>query len=347
MTNISNKILLATVVSGVIAIGTTTTQAKDIRYTFGSLPEGSTPFLVNTAFAKAVNKYMPGHKISVSAVGTGIKHQLNVATGKMDFSIGGPMGYHLMYRQVGPFRKLKKGQGPKLLNNLTSIFSYPVGLYHTVVYAGSGIKAFGDLKGKKVYLGPPGGPTTRNMGLIIQAMTGYVPGKDYTQVKMGWGPAQKAFQDKKFDVWTTVTAPPGPNVQQLTLGNKIRLLPLIESRYSNPIWKKYMMAPGRMMDKIDPKLYGKNIVNTELVPSTGAWVGIYARASIPADDMYNMMKAFWDHIDEAYALSAQLKKTLTLENAVAAMSGNVHPGALRYYKEKGVKIGKVLNYDKK
>jgi hypothetical protein len=57
-----------------------------------------------------------------------------------------------------------------------------------------------------------------------------------------------------------------------------------------------------------------------------------------------MMKAFWDHLDEAHALSVQLKKTLTTKLATIALQGTVHPGALRYWKEKGVKIVKPLVY---
>ena len=65
-----------------------------------------------------------------------------------------------------------------------------------------------------------------------------------------------------------------------------------------------------------------------------------------ADLVYKMMKAFWDHIDEAHALSVQLKDTLTTKLAVSAMSGDVHPGAMRYWKERGVKIVKPYKLTK-
>ena len=97
--------------------------------------------------------------------------------------------------------------------------SYELGLYHPVVYEASGIKEFKDIKGKKVFLGPPAGIATRNTTLIIEAMTGYRPGKDFQQVKMDWGPAQQAFQDRKFDVWITVTTPLGSQVREIHAGN--------------------------------------------------------------------------------------------------------------------------------
>lgn len=342
-----SKITMIAATTGLLFSVATSVQAAEKRYTLGSLATGTTPFLVNTAFAKAVNKHVPGHKIQVSAVGVGMKHQLLVTRGKMDFAMGGPIGYHLMYKQIGPFRKLPKGAGPKLVKKMKALFSYEIGVYHPVVYANSGIKSFMDIKGKKVFLGPPSGAATRNMILIVRAMTGYEAGKDFEQVRMGWGPAQQAFQDRKFDVWATTTTAPSPAVQQLTLTNKIRILSLDKNRFNHPAWKKYINQPGRTMGTINPKVYGSNLINKEPITVTGAWVGMVVRADMSTDLVYKMMKAFWDNIDEAHALSSQLKKTLTLKNAVTANAGELHPGAIKYYKEKGIKIPTLLNYDKK
>jgi len=163
---------------------------------------------------------------------------------------------------------------------------------------------------------------------------------------MGWGAAQQSFQDRKFDVWITVTAAPSPAVQQLTLGNKIRLLALDKSKFSHASWKRYIGQPGRTMDSIDPRVYGANMLNSEPVLSTGAWVGLAVRSDMSADLVYQMTKAFWENLDEWHGMSAQLKDTLTLENAVFALSDPVHPGALRYYKEKGVTLKKVFKLTK-
>ena len=43
-------------------------------------------------------------------------------------------------------------------------------------------------------------------------------------------------------------------------------------------------------------------------------------------------------------MSVQLKNTLSLENAVKALAGQPHPGAARYWQERGIKIAKPLKY---
>jgi len=327
-----------------LAMGSFGNVKAESTYTLGSLAEGTTPFLVNTAWATAVNKYVPEHRVKVSAVGAATKHSVLVSQGKMDFTMWAPTSYNLMFRQIGPFKKIK--DGPDRVKKVSSIFSYKIGLYHPVVYEDSGIKEFKDIKGKKVFLGPPAGVATRNMTLIVDAMTGYKPGKDFDQIKMGWGAAQQAFQDRKFDVWITVTSVPSPAVQQLTLSNKIRLLALDESKFNHPSWKRYIGQPGRTMDTIDPRAYGDNMLNSKPVLSTGAWVGLAVRSDMSEDLVYQMTKAFWEHLGEWHGMSAQLKDTLTLENAVAALSDPVHPGALRYYKGKGVSLKKVFKLTK-
>jgi hypothetical protein len=79
--NLQKFIISAATIAFALA-ATTLVQAADKRYTLGSLAAGTTPFLVNTAWAKAVNKYVPGHKIQVSAVGAATKHQFLVMKGK-------------------------------------------------------------------------------------------------------------------------------------------------------------------------------------------------------------------------------------------------------------------------
>jgi hypothetical protein len=314
-------------------------------YKFGSFPPGTTPFIVNTSFANAVNKYVPGVELQISATGAASQHQLLASEGKIDFFMGAPSGYHLMYKQIGPFKKLT--DGPARARNLAIIFSYPLGVYHFVAYADSGIKELKDIKDKQVFLGPPGGIATRNTELLIEAMTDYKPGRDYKQVKMGWAAAQAAFQDRKFDVWIPVTNAPSPAVQQIALQNKIRLLSLDKSKFDHPAAKEYFKQPGRLVSNLEPQqAYGKNVVNTEPIVVTGTFVSVSTRADMPTELIYEMTKAYWEHVDEARAMAPWMKDAISLQNAVTSLAGQLHPGAEKYYREKGVTIPPILNYDK-
>jgi TRAP transporter TAXI family solute receptor len=334
----------AAVLFAALTVGGAVSAQDKKFFKFGSFPPGTTPFIVNTAWANAVNKYVPGVEVQISAIGAATQHQLLTTEGKMDFFMNAPTGYWLMYNQLGPFKKLT--DGPARTRKLATILTYPLGVYHFVVYAESGINSLADIKGKKVFLGPPGGVATRNTELLIEAMTDYKPGRDYSQVKMGWAAAASAFQDRKIDVWIPVTNAPSPQVQQIALQNKIRLLTLDKSKFEHPAAKVYFGQPGRVVSEVHPSVYGKNLVNTEPVVVTGSFASVATRADMPDDLVYKMTKAFWEHVDEAHAMAPWMKNAVNLKMAVSAIAGRLHPGAEKYYREVGVTIPKGLDLDR-
>ena len=323
----------------VLALGAGAAQAKEF-YKMGSLAPGMSPFTVNTAFATIVNKHVKDVQIQVSATGTGIRHQLLVSQGKMDFFMTGPIGQWLMEKQIGPFKKLKNGK--ELSGRLRSIFTYEIGPYHYVTYADSGITKIADLKGKKVFIGPPGGAATRVVGIMIKNQTGMVAGKDFAKINMGWSAAIQAFQDKKFDVLVFPANAPSPAIQQIALSNKLRLLSVDVSKQA-----KLLLTPGRTIRTIDPTVYGKNMVNTEPVTTLGAMVGIGVRANMPEDVVYRITRAFWNNIAEVHATAVWMKNTVNLKVALAVIPFGLHPGAARYYREKGLEIGEPFRTDQK
>ena len=330
--------IVAAVGAGVIALGLASPSQAKTFYKMGTFPPGTTVFIAMTAFANAVNKYVPDIEIQVSATGPATQHMLMVTQGRMDFTLYAQTAYRLMYKQIGPFKKLK--DGPERTKRLAQVFTFPIGLYHFVTYANSGIRKLADIRGKKVFIGPPGGVATRNVKLILESQTGYLPGRDYQQVKMGWGPAAQAFQDRKYDVWIPTTNAPSPQVQQIALTNKIRLLDLDKAKFDHPSWKRYNAQPGRILESIGPDVYGKNQVNTKPVVATGAWVGLAARASIPAEAMYRMTKAFWENIGEAHGMAVWMKDAVNIKHAAKHVAGSIHPGAAKYYRERGIAIEK-------
>jgi TRAP-type uncharacterized transport system substrate-binding protein len=98
---------VACALAAAVALATSgSTLAQDKKfYKFGSFPPGTTPFIVNTSFANAVNKYVPGVEIQISATGAASQHVLLATEGKIDFFMGAPSSYYLMYKQIGRTRR--------------------------------------------------------------------------------------------------------------------------------------------------------------------------------------------------------------------------------------------------
>jgi TRAP transporter TAXI family solute receptor len=64
-----------------------------------------------------------------------------------------------------------------------------------------------------------------------------------------------------------------------------------------------------------------------------------AREDLPEDTIYQITKAFFDHLD-VVADSHVQGKMITFETALSAMSIPLHAGAAKYYEEKGVDVSK-------
>jgi uncharacterized protein len=304
-------------------------------YKLSSLAPGATPYVVNTTFAKIVNKYVPGVEIQVTATGSATRHALDAARGKIDFFMSAPVLQFFMSKRLAMYKKVK--DAPELAKNLRTIFNFPIGAYHMVVYADSGIKTLKDIKGKRVFLGPPTGAARTVAKGIVEGVTGYKAGVDFKEAKFGFGPARQAFQDKQIDVLIDPTNPPSSAISQVTLTNKIRLLGLTDADWERPGVKKIMRLPGRSRGTIASDAYGPNQVNTEPVQVAVAWVGLGVRVGVPEDVVYKMTKAFWENIDEARR-AAPWMKSISLKNAFVKLNMKLHPGAYRYYKEIGLEI---------
>ena len=309
-------------------------QAKDFyKMSTISLP---TAFAIHTTFAKVVQKYNPEIEIQVNATGKATRHALDAARGKTDLLMGAPALHHLMSKGKKMFAKVKNAKS--LAHNLRAVFNYRLGFYQFGVFESSGIKTMADLKGKRVFLGPPAGVQRIVAGSFVKAITGLKPGKDYKVVKLGFGPAMQAFQDRQLDVLVASSNPPAANFVQAALTNKIRFLGASDSDWMKPGMKKLMRIPGRVRGQFPADVYGKNQANKRPIQTVGAWVGLVTRKGMDEEVIYKMTKTFWEHIDEMYGVASWAKDALSLDKAFTQMNMKLHPGALRYYKEKGLKI---------
>ena len=143
-----------------------------------------------------MQKYNKDIEIQVNATGAAPRHALDAANGKTDLFFGAPSLMWLMNKGVAMFKKVKNA--PELAKNLRLIFNYRIGTYNFGVYGDSGIKTLFDIKGKRVFIGPPTGVQKVVSAQFIEAVTGYKMNKDYTPVKLGFSPAMQAFQDRQI-----------------------------------------------------------------------------------------------------------------------------------------------------
>ncbi|UWN51966.1 hypothetical protein ASALC70_04201 [Alcanivorax sp. ALC70] len=304
------------------------------NYRLKTLGVGSSPYVVSTVFANTVNNNTP-YSIQVDSTGSGSRHAMETAMDKVQFTaVFSPGLAALMRDGKGMFESVP--QAPDLYKDMRIVFYYPMGLYHAVVYADSGIESYADLRGKRVFTGPPTGIARRNVEALIEGITGFKPDRDYQAVHISWDAAAQSFQDGNIDAYFNPTLAPSPVITQIALTNKVRFLSIPESAGNDQL-SALLDRPGYRIEPLAPRVYGDNQVNAAPARSIGVSIALATNRRMDEKVVYDMTKAFWENLEAQKAAVPQMR-SLSLETALQDLNTPLHPGALRYYREQGLDI---------
>ena len=322
-------------VGAAIVTAPAVTTAQSVFVKFDSYQPTATAGQMGIAFVQAVQKETE-YKIQVSTGKAATKAALDSAKGKVDLYFSSPGINHLMNKGAAMYKKVKKA--PELHANLRSMLSFPLGVYHYTVYESTGIKSFGDLKDKTVFVGPPGGVATKIGCDVIRAHSGLECDKDYKLARFDWTSAPPAFQDRQLEMFGLPTNAPAPRIQEWALGGKLRFLSLTDEALKTPAMKKVLSVPGRTLERWDPLVYGADkVANTGPINVIGVWLHIGTNNKLPEEVGYNMIKAFWKNIDTVRE-TAYWMKQIDMKVATKQLNIPLHAGAYRYYKEIGFDV---------
>lgn len=327
--NRRNILVAAAALTTALAFGPASAQDKTFL-TMDSFPAGSTTGQFGIAFTQVIQKYLPV-EIQSSVGKPATKSAVDAAQFKVDLFTTAPSINHFMQTQTVMFAKVENAA--ELNKNLRNIMNIPLGPYHIVVYEESGIKTLEDIKGKKVFLGPPAGAATAVAIQMVEGATGYKPGEDFEAMRYDWQSAETAFLDRQMDVYIAPTVMPSPSIQQFGLVSKIRILGLSDAAFETEQVKKALALPGRTIESIPAGLY-ENQVNETDSRTVGSWVGLGTHKNLDAELVYKITKTFFDHLDEIHGTAAWMK-VINKDTIFSESNIPLHVGAYRYYKEMG------------
>jgi len=330
------RLLVKTIFSAaLILMMAVSTQAADKLKMSVSAP-GTSPYLTMTTMAPLVNQAQDKVEIKVDATGAATKHMIELAQGKLDICMSAPTAFDWMKRKVKMYKKMK--DAPRLAKNLRLVYWFPVGQNHIVTYASSNIRSFEDVRGKKVFLGPPGGGAWATSRQWLERVSGLKVDEDYRNVKASKSSAFQGFQDRQFDVFITSGIAPFPQVEQLALTSKLYFLGLNKEQFeANEKAVAMTKALGRGLGIIPKGIYGKNVINTEDIYALQSVVGVVVNKSMSDDTAYLISKKFWEGVKKNVKDYPWLR-FVTLEYAVQEGGMKLHPGVARYYREIGLNI---------
>jgi TRAP transporter TAXI family solute receptor len=215
----------------------------------------------------------------------------------------------------------------KPVRNMGGIFTIYPELVHIVASQASGVKSVRDLRGKRVVLGPHGSGTEQNALQLLEAH-GLREADLGKAERIDAAAAADQIKDGRVDAAFFTTGLGSAVIVDTFLSGKAVLVP-VAAPEGEALRKKY---PFYTMEKVPANAY-KGQEREVVTPAVMAMM--VARSDLPEDLVYRFTKAIFDDLKQFHAAHAAAKH-LTLQTALAGMPIPLHPGAERFYKEKGV-----------
>jgi TRAP transporter TAXI family solute receptor len=203
---------------------------------------------------------------------------------------------------------------------------------HVVTVEGTGINRFADLKGKRVSTGAANSATEVMAARVLEAM-GLDPEKDIKRERLDPGKSSDAIKDRKLDAYFWVGGIPTAAVTDLgaTPGTKLKLIDHGDA--VDAMNKKY--GPLYTHDTIAAKSYPGQEQPNQVAT---VWNLIVAHADMPDDVAYNIVKTIFDRRDELILVHKEAQNFDVKNQSIAAATIPYHPGAVRYFAERGIAL---------
>ena len=297
-------------------------QAQNLSIATGGT--GGVYYPLGGGMAAVLSKYVPGMQATAEVTGGSVANLQLIGTGKpyialtqADAAIDAVRGEDKFTGKPIPVRTLA--------------VLYPNRM-HVVSIEGTGVTKMADMKGKRVSTGSGGSATEVFAFRVIEA-AGLDKDKDMKRERLGVAESANALKDRKIDAFFWVGGLPTAAVSDLAFspGVKIRmidianLVPAMTRKHGNIY----------IRDVIPKSVYKGMEADNQAATVTNLLV---VHQSMDDKTAYAITKAMFDHRDELIRVHKEAENIKLENQKTEASSIPWHPGAIKYFAEKGIKI---------
>lgn len=293
-------------------------QAADVKLILATGGTAGTYYPFGGAMAKIWNSKIPGMNVTAQTTGASAENIRLINKKEVELA--------LVQSDILDFAYQGKETFKEKITSVSAIAVLYPEIIQVVVRGDSPIKSFADLKGMKIGVGAPGSGTEANFRQLLD-----VYGMKKEDVKgqfLSFAESADQFKDKHIDAFIVTAGIPNSAIMDISTQRSIRLLSFPADVVGKLTQKYPFLSPA----KVPANTY-KGVaedINTVAVNAV-----LVASKELKEDVVYNLTKALFEN--QAELASAHAKgKELSLQSAVKGVSIPFHPGAVKYYKEKGL-----------
>jgi uncharacterized protein len=297
---------------------------KSVRISIVTGGTGGVYYPLGGGMANIISKYIPYVEATAEVTTASVDNCLLVGKGSADVAFTMADTAWDAYKGVG------KAFKEKMPLRAMAVF-YPNNM-HVVTLEGKRIEKMADLKGRRVSTGAPGSGTEIVALRVLEAY-GFNPDKDMSRDKLGASESAGALKDGKIDAYFWVGGLPTASVMDLaaTPGVKIRVV-------------GHADAVPKMREKYGP-LYVKGVIPAKTysgqegdVPIVVLWNLLVCNENMKENLVYDILKTIFDHKPDLVAVHSDARYLSLDAQTTGGSPIPFHPGAIRYFREKGLKI---------
>ena len=272
-------------------------------------------------FSNIINNSAEGVKVSVETSGGSVANARLLANKDADFAT--------MQNDIAFYADRGEGMFDAKIENLRGVVSLYPEVCQIVVRAGSGIKTINDLRGRKVSIGAPGSGTEMNARQILQAY-GLEPDDLGLVERLKNTEASDKLKDGHIEAAFLTYGLGAPVITDMSVTTDIRIIAVSPEKAAGLVEKypfyKATVIPAGTYKGVDAD-----------VPTVSVMAWFFARAELDEEVVYQTAKGLFDNLETLHGpTSPDRLKAMSLETALDGLSVELHPGALRYYKERGI-----------
>lgn len=312
---------VAVMFSGALASAPAMAQQKFV--TIGTGGVTGVYYAAGGAICRLMNKERARHGIrcSVESTGGSVANVNTIRGGDLDFGVAqSDVQYNAlngkeMFQKDGAFAELR------------SVFSIHPEPFTVLARKEINAAKFDNLKGKRVNVGNPGSGTRASMDVLLTAM-GWKLSDFSLASELKADEHGAALCDNKIDAFFYGVGHPSANIQDpiVTCGAKLVALtgPAVDKLVAAAPYYAKVNIPG-----------GLYTGNPNPTPTYGVLASFVSSAKVPDATVYELVKAVFENFDDFKKLHPAFANLDPKAMIKDGLSAPLHPGAVKYYKEKG------------
>jgi TRAP transporter TAXI family solute receptor len=291
----------------------TVAQAAEFL-SIGSCPVTCTAYTWSAGIADVINKNVDGVQATAEETKGYVANIALMQGGELEASMATSLSAYEAWAGTGNY----EGNEPGKIMAWMSIA--PVAM-HIIALEGGPVNSIGDLKGKKIGMGQPGGVSMLDANVLMAK----VAGDDFEPFRVRLGDMVDMLSDGNIDAALWNGSFPLAPVIKLNAQRDLKLIP-VEDDFFEALRADY---PPYFRLSIPGGTYEDVAADT---PTFGLANGLVISADVPEERVYQMTKAVFENLSTLAGVHPAFGK-MSADTVLNGFGSPLHPGALRYYRE--------------